>query len=177
VSEAQLIRSRRRSLALIITDEAKLIVRAPLKLPTEAIERFIEQKRSWIDRQIARLAARPRPIILTEEERKGWRRVAREKINERCHYFSELTGYRPVAVKISNARKRWGSCGAKGMINFSWRLAMAPPPVIDYVVVHELVHLIERNHSSHFWRRVAEIIPDHRLHRRWLRENGRILGI
>ena len=172
----QVIRSRRRSLALIITAEARLVVRAPLYLPAEAIDRFIRQKKGWIERQMGRLSARPRPLVLTEEEREGWVRIAREKIVERCQYFSELTGYRLVSVKISSARKRWGSCGAKGAINFSWRLALAPPHVIDYVVVHELVHLIERNHSSHFWHRVAEIIPDHRLHRRWLRENGHLLG-
>ena len=171
----QLIRSRRRSLALIITAEAKLVVRAPLHLPAEAIDRFIRQKRGWIERQMARLAARPRPLVLTEEERAGWLKVAREKIIERCRYFSELTGNRPVAVKITAARSRWGSCGAKGTVNFSWRLAMAPPAVIDYVVVHELVHLVERNHSARFWRRVALVIPDHRLHRRWLRQNGHLL--
>ncbi len=172
----EVIRSHRRSLVLIITPEARLVIRAPLKLPAEAINRFIQQKKRWIERQMARLSARPRPIVLMEEEREGWIRIAREKIVERCRYFSELTGYRPVSVSISSARSRWGSCGAKGTINFSWRLAMAPPEVIDYVVVHELVHLIERNHSARFWRRVAEIIPDHKLHRRWLRENGHLLG-
>ena len=172
----QVIRSRRRSLALIITAEARLVVRAPLHLPSEAIDHFIQQKRRWIERQMARLAARPRPQVLTEEERAGWRRVAREKIIERCRYFSELTGYSPISVRINNARSRWGSCGAKGTINFSWRLALAPSAVIDYVVVHELAHLIERNHSARFWRRVAEVIPDHNLHRRWLRQNGHLLG-
>ncbi|MDD5382874.1 MAG: DUF45 domain-containing protein [Candidatus Margulisbacteria bacterium] len=163
-------------MALIITAEANLVIRAPLHLPDEAIDRFIEQKKKWIERQMARLTARPRPIVLTEEERAGWVLIAREKIVERCRYFSELTGYRPVAVKITSARSRWGSCGAKGSINFSWRLAMSPPQVIDYVVVHELVHLVEPNHSPNFWRRVAEVIPDHKLHRRWLRENGQLLG-
>ena len=172
---SQLVRSRRRSLALIVTNEAKLVIRAPLKMPAEEIERFIGQKKRWIERQMARLADRPRPLVLTEEEREGWRRVAREKIIERCNYFSELTGYRPVLVKINSARKRWGSCGVKGTINFSWRLALAPLPVIDYVVVHELAHLVERNHSARFWRRVAQVIPDHQLHRRWLRQNGHLL--
>jgi len=128
-------------------------------------------------RTIARLIFRPRPVVLAAEERERWRQVAREKIIERCRHLSELTGYRPVKVRITSARTRWGSCGAKGTVNFSWRLAMAPPEVIDYVIVHELVHLAEMNHSARFWQRVAQHVPDHRLHRRWLRENGHLLGV
>lgn len=160
---------------MIVTNEAKLIIRAPLNMPTEEIDRFIRQKKGWIERQMARLADRPRPKVLTEGERGELKRVAREKIGERCDHFSELTGHRPTAVKISSARGRWGSCGIKGTINFTWRLALAPLPVIDYVVVHELIHLVERNHSARFWRRVAQVIPDHQTHRRWLRQNGHLL--
>lgn len=173
----KVIRSRRRSVALIITADAQLVVRAPRYLSDRDIAKFIAQKKAWIERNLARQAARPRPAALTAEERERWRQVAREKITERCRYFSELTGYRPVKVSITSARTRWGSCGAKGSINFSWRLAMVPPEVIDYVIVHELVHLAELNHSSRFWRRVGEIVPDHRLHRRWLWENGHLLSV
>jgi len=160
----------------MVTAEAGLVVRAPLRLPDSEIGRFIAQKKNWIERQLARLAARPRPIVLTDGEREEWRRVAREKIIERCRYFSELTGYRPARIRITSARGRWGSCGAKGTVNFSWRLALTPDEVIDYVVVHELAHLVERNHSARFWRRVEEVIPAHRLHRRWLRQNDHLLA-
>ncbi|MFA5113735.1 MAG: M48 family metallopeptidase [Candidatus Margulisiibacteriota bacterium] len=161
----------------MITADAELVVRAPKYLSDRDIARFIAQKRVWIERNIARQASRPKPVVLTDEERARWRQVARERITERCRYFSELTGYRPAKVRITAARSRWGSCGAKGNINFTWRLALAPPAVIDYVIVHELAHLAELNHSARFWQRVSQVVPDHRVHRRWLRDNGHLLAV
>jgi predicted metal-dependent hydrolase len=163
--------------ALVITADAELVVRAPKHLSDRDIARFIAQKQQWIERNIARQAARPRPVVLTTVEREQWRRVARERISERCRHFSELTGYQPTKVRITSARTRWGSCAAKGTVNFSWRLAMTPPEVMDYVIVHELAHLAELNHSARFWQRVSQIVPDHRLHRRWLRDNGHLLAV
>lgn len=90
---------------------------------------------------------------------------------ERCATYAKSLGVNPVSIKVSNAQKRWGSCGPNGTINFSWRLVMAPLAVIDYVVVHELTHLIERNHSRRFWSRVSLSFPDFKRHRHWLKEN------
>jgi predicted metal-dependent hydrolase len=80
-------------------------------------------------------------------------------------------------IRISNAHRRWGSCSAKGNLNFNWRLIMAPIIVIDYVIIHELAHLIERNHSARFWKRVETMMPDYKTHRKWLRENGKVLDL
>lgn len=79
-------------------------------------------------------------------------------------------------VSIKNQRSRWGSCSVRGNLNFNRRLAFAPPDVVDYVVVHELAHLLEMNHSKRFWGHVAAWCPDHKTHRRWLRDNGGLLG-
>lgn len=76
-------------------------------------------------------------------------------------------------VKINSAKLRWGSCNINGNLNFSWHLVMCPPPVIDYVIIHELSHLAEMNHSKKFWRTVEILCPDYRLHKKWLRLNGR----
>jgi predicted metal-dependent hydrolase len=84
---------------------------------------------------------------------------------------------KPVAIKITEARKRWGSCGSKGTLNFSWRLIMAPMEVIDYVIVHELAHIGQLNHSPTYWRKVAEILPDYKKREKWLKENGGLLSI
>ncbi|NPV77748.1 MAG: M48 family metallopeptidase, partial [Anaerolineae bacterium] len=80
-------------------------------------------------------------------------------------------------IKITSAKTRWGSCSAKGTVSFPWRLVMAPVPVIDYVVVHELVHILEKNHSRAFWNKVRAIMPDYQQKIRWLEVNGYTLMI
>lgn len=101
---------------------------------------------------------------------------AEEEIGKRCLLYSDLTGLKPKNVKISKAEKRWGSCSSRGNLNFAWRLVMAPFEIIDYVIVHELVHLEEMNHSEYFWKRMASIMPDYERRRCWLSENGSRLG-
>ena len=79
------------------------------------------------------------------------------------------------AVRIKSQRSRWASCSAKGNLNFNWRLFLAPPEVLDYVIIHELAHLLVMGHSKRFWSLVAKWCPEHKSRRRWLRENGRAL--
>lgn len=97
-------------------------------------------------------------------------------LRTRCSMISARHGINYSGVKISSARTRWGSCGARGSINLSWRLVMCPVAVIDYVIVHELVHIEIRNHSKRFWNKVEELMPDYREHEKWLKENSRRLG-
>jgi predicted metal-dependent hydrolase len=86
-------------------------------------------------------------------------------------------GFKYEKVRITSARTRWGSCSAKGTLSFTWRLVMAPPEVVDYVIVHELVHTKIANHSKEFWTRVGETMPDYKSHRSWLKCNGKLLTI
>ncbi len=95
----------------------------------------------------------------------------------RAEHFSEISGLEYRKIKITSARKRWGSCSTAGNINFSWRLALAPMHIIDYVVAHEIAHLKHHDHSQRFWSLVETMIPDYKIHRRWLRENGHLLDI
>jgi hypothetical protein len=106
-----------------------------------------------------------------------YRDQARRILNERAGHYVSLTGLSYGRVNITGAQKRWGSCSAAGNLNFSWRLIMAPREIIDYVVVHELVHLEEQNHSPRFWKRVSEIMPEFRGRKKWLDENGYLLNI
>lgn len=99
------------------------------------------------------------------------------KISERVRWHSPLTGLKYNKIKISDAQKRWGSCSAKGNLNFTWRLIMAPLRVIDYVVIHELTHIEERNHSKRFWDKVKVMLPDYEQHKEWLKENRHLLDI
>ncbi len=95
---------------------------------------------------------------------------------ERVSFYVLLGGFNIKQVRLSNARARWGSCSSTGSINLTWRLVMAPPAVIDYVIVHELAHTLEHNHSKAFWARVAAILPDYKVRQGWLKKNGSMLG-
>jgi predicted metal-dependent hydrolase len=109
--------------------------------------------------------------------RQWYRKEALQEIRSRCMWFSMMTGYSPASIRISDARRRWGSCTYNGGLNFSWRLIQAPLEIVDYVIVHELVHLRQPDHSRKFWAKVKEIMPDYERRRKWLRENERLLRI
>jgi predicted metal-dependent hydrolase len=106
-----------------------------------------------------------------------YREEARKELQARCMWFSIKTGYTPSSIHITDARKRWGSCSGTGSINFSWRLIQAPNEIVDYVVVHELIHIGQPDHSKKFWGKVRKIMPDFERRRKWLHENEHLLGI
>jgi predicted metal-dependent hydrolase len=98
-------------------------------------------------------------------------------ISDRVKIFSDQYGFAPKRVRISSAKTRWGSCSPDGTLNFTWRLVMAPLDVVDYVVVHELVHLRVKDHSEKFWREVEKVLPEYRVQRTWLRTHGEKLTL
>ncbi|MDM7987323.1 MAG: M48 family metallopeptidase, partial [Smithella sp.] len=106
-----------------------------------------------------------------------YKEKANEVISERVAWYSDKMGIQVKQIKITSATTRWGSCSSKGTVSFPWRLVMAPVPVIDYVVVHELVHILEKNHGKAFWKKVRAIMPDYQQKIRWLEVNGHILKI
>ncbi len=215
--EHKLIRSRRRTVALIVNPDATLTVRAPLRTPLWFIDRFVGEHSDWIARKITDMRRQARAgarrfesgerflflgrnfelsfaadadgvvltdrLVLPEKFRPDarqaiadwYRRQAEAILEERLDFYARRLGYRYRSFRVSEARRRWGSCGANGSINLSWRLVMAPVQVIDYVVIHELTHLIVHNHSRRFWTGVAAACPAFRAHRRWLNANSRRL--
>lgn len=108
---------------------------------------------------------------------KWYKSQAMSVFSKRVHHYATLHGFEPKQVKVNSAKTRWGSCTSTGTINFTWRLVMAPLEVIDYVVIHELVHLRVKNHSQKFWRAVEQLCPEYKSHRRWLREHGEKLNL
>jgi predicted metal-dependent hydrolase len=108
---------------------------------------------------------------------KWYRSIAGRIIDDRVELLSQKLGSFPRSAKAKEQKARWGSCTSRGDLYFNWRLAMAPPGIIDYIVVHELCHLIQRDHSRRFWNLVGSILPDFKKRKKWLKENGLKLEI
>jgi len=106
-----------------------------------------------------------------------YKKMACEKIFQRVLWYAQEQEVKFNNIKITNAQKQWGSCSHLGNLNFTWRLIMAPLPVIDYVVVHELMHLNEKNHSKIFWNKVKILMPEYKKHKNWLKYNGHLLRL
>jgi predicted metal-dependent hydrolase len=100
-----------------------------------------------------------------------YKKKAYDFINQRVDFFSRMLKLQQENIRITSAKSRWGSCSEDNDLAFSFRLIMAPPDIIDYVIVHELSHIKEKNHSPRFWKRVEAVIPDYKTHRRWLKDN------
>jgi predicted metal-dependent hydrolase len=100
-----------------------------------------------------------------------YKKKAYDFINQRVDFFSRMLKFQHENIRITSAKSRWGSCSEDNNLAFSFRLIMAPPNIIDYVIVHELSHIKEKNHSPKFWKRVEEVMPEYRKHRRWLKDN------
>lgn len=161
MEEYRVIRSGRRTLAIEIEREGTVLVRAPMAAPPEDIRRFVEEHREWIEihrrRQIERLLP-----PLTEAEEKALRARAAADLPARTARFAERMGITYTGVRITSAKQRLGSCSSSGGISYSYRLMQYPDEVIDYVVVHELAHRREMNHSPRFYAIVARYLPDYR---------------
>ena len=158
-----LIRSRRKTLAIEITREARLLVRAPLGCPQRDIDRFLAEKQDWIAAHTARMQARreahPEP---SPEQEAALRKQAREVLPPLVERYAPRMGVQPAGITVTGARTRFGSCSPKNRLCFSFRLMEYPLPAIEYVVVHELAHIAEKNHSSRFYALVARYLPDYR---------------
>lgn len=166
--EYQVIRSRRKTVSLQITPEGTLVVRCPYRMKTADIRAFVESKQNWIEKH----QPKTKQPALTEEERKNLFLQAREELPGRVQYYADILGVTYGRITIRSQHTRWGSCSAKGNLNFNCLLMLCPSQVMDYVVIHELCHRKELNHSPDFWAEVEKIFPDYRIHRKWLKENG-----
>ena len=161
---------RRRSIAIMIDPERGVVVYAPQRAARSAVEAIVRQKSGWIERKLAQIEARQAEPKLVFD---GTFADAAWLIKERAAHWSQVTGLVPKKVTVKEQRRRWGSCSSlTGALHFNWRLVMAPPAVLDYVVVHELAHLEHPNHARGFWALVARHAPNYKACRRWLREHG-----
>lgn len=166
-----IVRSKRRTMAICVQEDGSVIVRAPYRLPHTAIESFVEKKRDWIEAQQKKCEERRScKITISGEERARGIEKAREVLACRTAYFAEVMGVDYGKITIREQKTRWGSCSSAGNLNFNWKLILLPPEALDYVVVHELAHRREMNHSANFWKIVEQVLPDYRKRREMLRK-------
>jgi predicted metal-dependent hydrolase len=217
----EIIRSRRRSIALVVERDGRLVIRAPLRASLSQIRALVLQHAEWIrakqqqaraefnalparrfvDGELFRFLGREHPLRVVPDLRpaltldgdfrlsraalpqarqifeRWYRRQARRIFNQRAAVYASQGGFHYTHIQVSSARTRWGSCSSKGGLSFTWRLVMAPPAIIDYVIVHELAHLRVKNHSREFWKEVESLLPGYKERRKWLKQNGRLLDL
>ena len=170
MTEYTLIRSARKTLALEVSREGEIIVRAPNRASARDIERFLAVHEAWLQKALTRQQERrekyPEP---TEEERKELITRATAVLPAKVEKYAALMGVEPTGVKITSAEKRFGSCSGKNSLCFSWRLMRYPEAAIDYVVVHELAHIRHKNHGKEFYRFIGSVLPDYKAREKLLR--------
>ncbi len=176
MNDIKIIRSRRKTISIEIKSDFSIIVRAPLFVSDGEANRFVKEKSLWIEKSMEKIKARnnnekslPK---LTEEEIHELTNKARAVIPKRVADFADIIGVNYGRITIRAQVTRYGSCSAKGNLNFNCLLMLAPREVLDYVVVHELCHLKEMNHSKKFWDIVGSYCPEYKEHKMWLKENG-----
>ena len=176
--EFEVIRSNRKTITAAIRQN-KLIIHAPLNATNEEINRFMLENKRWFDVHLARAQAREKAKEgihrLTPDGIQALANRALEVIPERVAHYASLIGVTYGRVTIRNQRSRWGSCSNKGNLNFNCLLMLTPSEVVDSVVVHELCHRKEMNHSERFYAEVLRVFPDYWAQDKWLKENGDIL--
>ncbi len=155
--------SKRKSLSLRVCDDYSILIKAPNRVSKKDIEKFINQNMEWIENTRAKVEERnSRKVYLTKDDVVKLKCEARSNIPKRVEYFSGLMGVKPTAVKINSAKTRWGSCSGKNSINFSYRVMLLDEDIIDYIVVHELAHIVVKDHSVRFYSEVEKYMPDYK---------------
>ena len=173
----EIIYSSRKTLAIQILPDGSVKVRAPKRCPKSTIECFLNEKVSWILKHVNKAMQNP-PVmknLLSVQERNRYIKIARDIFTQKTAYYASILNVTYGRISIREQKTRWGSCSSEGNLNFNWRLIFAPEEVLDYIVVHELAHRREMNHSQAFYAIVKSILPDYKKSQKWLRDNGRSL--
>ena len=168
----KVVRSDRKTLSIQILPSGQVQVRCPRSATDGEVRRIVADKADWIRAQLRKLESRPAAPMLTEAQLRALVQQAKVQLPKRVAYFAPKVGVTYGRITIRNQVSRWGSCSGKGNLNFNCLLMLAPASVQDYVVVHELCHRKEMNHSARFWAEVARVLPDYPAQRAWLKENG-----
>ncbi|MBR2264395.1 MAG: DUF45 domain-containing protein [Firmicutes bacterium] len=171
----RIIRSNRRTLGLEVTAQGELVVRAPRLMPKWRIQAFVDAHKPWIEQQMAKVKRAAEATPLTEAEIKDLTARAKVVFAERAAFYATKIGVTYGRITIRHQKTRWGSCSREGNLNFNCLLLLAPPQVLDSVVVHELCHRKEMNHSRRFYAEVLKVFPEYHIWHQWLKDHGQAL--
>lgn len=172
------IRSNRKTVAIQVNSNLSVTVRAPRSVSEKDIEEILKKKEAWISKHIEKIKETKERVEAEPTEKLTREKVialadeALKVIPERVEYFAKVIGVTYGKITVRNQKTRWGSCSSKGNLNFNCLLMLAPPEVLDYVVVHELCHRKQMNHSKAFWLEVEKVLPNYKEVRKWLKEEG-----
>lgn len=168
--EYTLIYEKRKTLSLKVASDLSVVVKAPKGLSRAEIDCFVSAHKTWIEKAKARQEKRTATEnAFTNERIAELRACAEETIPQRVAFYAKIMGVQPSGIKITSAKTRFGSCSGKNSLCFSWRLMLYPPEAVDYVVVHELAHIREKNHSPAFYAVVAAVLPDYKAREQLLK--------
>ncbi len=176
--DTEIVRSNRKSIELNICRDGHIRVRVPFSVTDAEIAQVLKEKSSWIEKHRKQMLERQQSVRemwgnrLSAQDIQALADQAVKIIPEKVRYFAGKIGVDYGRITIRNQKTRWGSCSGKGNMNFNCLLMLTPDEVQDYVVIHELCHRKEMNHSPKFWAEVAKFMPDYKQKRKWLKENG-----
>jgi len=170
-----IIRSRTQSVAIRIKPDGRVHVHCPPNVSTKRIDEIVRSKTAWIEKKLHEIQKQPPVIPFTDKELAALTALAKEKLPPLIAHYATQVGVFYDRITIRHQKTRWGSCSGKGNLNFNCLLMLTPPEVQRYVIVHELCHLKQMNHSDRFWAEVKKIIPDYHVSRQWLKSHGQAL--
>lgn len=174
----EIIRSSRKTMSLQIKPDGSIVVRAPRRLPEREIRAFLAEKSAWIEKHMAKVLSAKEAgetAPLTPDDIRELANRALETIPPRVQHYASQMGVTYGRITIRNQATRWGSCSSQGNLNFNCLLMLTPVEILDYVIVHELAHRKQMNHSDAFWAEVARVFPDYKSRVKWLKSNGAAL--
>ncbi len=167
--EFEIKRSSRKTLCLEITREAKILVRAPKRVRRDVIDDFVRKNEAWIEAHLRKREEKNAREALDEAGIAELTALAKAVIPQKVEHFAKIVGVTPTGVRITGAKTRWGSCSGKNSLCFSYRLMLYPEKAVDYVVLHELCHILHHNHSKDFWQAVERYMPDYKAAQKMLK--------
>lgn len=176
-AKVTIIRSNRKTLSIELKP-GEIIARAPARMKEKEIYKFIDSKKTWIDKHLAKLNEKQKILDdlkpYTQEEIKQFTLKAKLDIPKRIEFYAEKLGVTYNKITIRSQHARWGSCSSKGNLNFNCLLVLLPDEIIDSIIVHELCHRKHMNHSARFYAEIDNVFPDYKKCHIWLKENGRL---